>query len=152
MLFQYNFIAVTCGVNATLANERKQLIHDITSNGWREDRIIWHCTSQCASAIHEATNGRWKNSTAGKNLNPNSSLLPTSTYQWLGTSLLNSLACKFLAVHVLIKDMEWNITRVWLLQYHYCGCCWCLFISVNLISSFLNSIILSHQVCKFNHS
>ena len=63
---QFNFIAVSCGVNATQASDRKALIHDITANGWREDRVIWHCTSQCASSIYEATNQIRKNTAAGQ--------------------------------------------------------------------------------------
>ncbi|XP_048739977.2 uncharacterized protein LOC125654190 isoform X5 [Ostrea edulis] len=61
---EYNFIAVSCGVTANHASDRKSLIHSITSNGWREQGTIWHCTSQCASAIDEASSV-WKNSTAG---------------------------------------------------------------------------------------
>lgn len=63
--FQYNFIAVSCGVTANHASDRKSLIHSITSNGWKEHGVIWHCTSQCASAIDEASS-LWKNSTAGR--------------------------------------------------------------------------------------
>ncbi|KAK3102288.1 hypothetical protein FSP39_010226 [Pinctada imbricata] len=62
---EFNFIAVSCGVNATQASDRKALIHEITANGWREDRVIWHCTSQCASSIYEATNHIWKNTNIG---------------------------------------------------------------------------------------
>ncbi|XP_033744669.1 uncharacterized protein LOC117330483 isoform X1 [Pecten maximus] len=58
---EYNYIAVTCGVDAMGATERKALIHQITTNGYRADNVLWHCTSQCASSIHEATN----NSIAG---------------------------------------------------------------------------------------
>nr|XP_034305803.1 uncharacterized protein LOC105321045 isoform X1 [Crassostrea gigas] len=61
---EYNFIAVSCGVTANHASDRKSLIHSITSNGWKEHGVIWHCTSQCASAIDEASS-LWKNSTAG---------------------------------------------------------------------------------------
>lgn len=63
---EYNFIAVACNTNSTTAGERKDLIHLITSNGWREDGSIWHATSQCASSVYEATNHIWKNTTGGK--------------------------------------------------------------------------------------
>ncbi|KAL5013163.1 hypothetical protein ScPMuIL_007433 [Solemya velum] len=64
MVREYNFIAVTCGVKTTDATERKELIHHITANGWREDGILWHASSQCASSIYEATNNLRKNSGA----------------------------------------------------------------------------------------
>lgn len=64
-IFQYNFIAVSCGVNATSAANRKSLIHRITSSGWREDRSVWHCTSQCASSIDEASSKVWKTTMSG---------------------------------------------------------------------------------------
>ena len=40
------------------ANERKGLIHQVTSCGWRAEGVVTHFTSQCASAIHEATHGQ----------------------------------------------------------------------------------------------
>ncbi|XP_041347758.1 uncharacterized protein LOC121367568 [Gigantopelta aegis] len=53
---EVNAVAVTCGLSAIGAAERKSLIHTITSNGWREDGVVWHVTSECASSIYEATN------------------------------------------------------------------------------------------------
>ena len=63
---EFNFVAVACNTNVTGSSERKDLIHMITANGWREDGSIWHATSQCASSIYEATNHIWKNTTAGE--------------------------------------------------------------------------------------
>ncbi|XP_025107507.1 uncharacterized protein LOC112572161 isoform X5 [Pomacea canaliculata] len=51
---EFNFVAVSCGVSATTADDRQALVHQLTSNGWREDGIIWHCTSECASNVHRA--------------------------------------------------------------------------------------------------
>ena len=51
-----NAVAVTCGMSAIGASERKSLIHAITSSGWREDGVVWHVTSECASSVYEATN------------------------------------------------------------------------------------------------
>ena len=62
---EYNFIAVACNTNGTTGTERKDLIHHITGNGWREDGSVWHATSQCASSVYEATNHIWKNTTGG---------------------------------------------------------------------------------------
>ncbi|XP_052779768.1 uncharacterized protein LOC128217013 isoform X4 [Mya arenaria] len=62
---EYNYIAVACNTNGTPIANRKDLIHMITANGWREDGSIWHATSQCASSIYEATNHIWKNTTGG---------------------------------------------------------------------------------------
>lgn len=62
---EYNFIAVSCNTSGSSVTERKDLIHMITANGWREDGSIWHATSQCASSIYEATNHIWKNTTGG---------------------------------------------------------------------------------------
>ncbi|KAL3853216.1 hypothetical protein ACJMK2_016773 [Sinanodonta woodiana] len=63
---EYNFIAIACNYNAMSASKRKDLIHMITQNNWREDGALWHCTSQCASSIYEATNNIWKNTPSGK--------------------------------------------------------------------------------------
>lgn len=73
---QYNFIAVSCGINATAASNRKSLIHKITSSGWREDKSVWHCTSQCASSIDEASSKVWKTATAGSTRTPDDSNTP----------------------------------------------------------------------------
>lgn len=54
LFLQFNFVAVSCGVSATTADDRQALVHQLTSNGWREDGIIWHCTSECASNVHRA--------------------------------------------------------------------------------------------------
>ncbi|XP_063446523.1 uncharacterized protein LOC134726026 isoform X8 [Mytilus trossulus] len=73
---QYNFIAVSCGVNATSAANRKSLIHRITSSGWREDRSVWHCTSQCASSIDEASSKVWKTTMSGAPRKPEDNNAP----------------------------------------------------------------------------
>ena len=59
---------MSCGVNAIASSNRKSLIHKITSSGWREDKSVWHCTSQCASSIDEASSKVWKTTTAGMSL------------------------------------------------------------------------------------
>ena len=53
---QLSFIAVTCGVSGTSAEGRKELAHRITSNSWREDKVVWHVTSECASNVYETMN------------------------------------------------------------------------------------------------
>lgn len=65
---EYNFIAVACNTNGTIATDRKDLIHMITANGWR-DGSVWHATSQCASSVYEATSHVWKNTTGGEQWN-----------------------------------------------------------------------------------
>ncbi|KAK7102883.1 hypothetical protein V1264_021041 [Littorina saxatilis] len=46
---EFNFIAVSCGVSGVSSDERQKLVHTLTSGGWREDGVMWHCTSECAS-------------------------------------------------------------------------------------------------------
>ncbi|XP_067685414.1 uncharacterized protein [Haliotis asinina] len=53
---EFTFVAVTCGMSGVSVADRKSLIHLITSNGWREDGMVWHCTSECASNVYEAAN------------------------------------------------------------------------------------------------
>lgn len=55
-VFQFTFVAVTCGMSGVSVADRKSLIHLITSNGWREDGMVWHCTNECASNVYEAAN------------------------------------------------------------------------------------------------
>ncbi|XP_046358181.2 uncharacterized protein LOC124136325 [Haliotis rufescens] len=53
---EFTFVAVTCGMSGVSVADRKSLIHLITSNGWREDGMVWHCTNECASNVYEAAN------------------------------------------------------------------------------------------------
>ncbi|XP_012935394.1 uncharacterized protein LOC101845075 isoform X2 [Aplysia californica] len=53
---EMTFMAVTCGVSGTSADSRKNLAHTITSNSWREDKVVWHVTSECASNVYETMN------------------------------------------------------------------------------------------------
>ena len=49
---QFNFLAVACGVSGVAADDRQELVHQLTSGGWREDGVMWHCTSECASNVY----------------------------------------------------------------------------------------------------
>jgi hypothetical protein len=51
---QFNFIAVSCGVTGVTTDDRQALVHKVTSNGWREDGVMWHVTSECASNTYRA--------------------------------------------------------------------------------------------------
>lgn len=53
--YQFNFIAVTCGMSGVIADDRQALVHQLTSHGWREDGVILHCTSECASNVYRTT-------------------------------------------------------------------------------------------------
>ncbi|XP_076447663.1 uncharacterized protein LOC143284653 isoform X3 [Babylonia areolata] len=49
---EFNFVAVSCGVSGVTADDRQTLVHQLTSGGWREDGVMWHCTSECASNVY----------------------------------------------------------------------------------------------------
>ncbi|GFR62047.1 fibronectin, partial [Elysia marginata] len=53
---EMTYMAVTCGQSGSSTDSRKSLAHAITSNSWREDRVVWHVTSECASNVYETLN------------------------------------------------------------------------------------------------
>lgn len=53
---QYDFISLACGLDVTIPQERADLVHAITSNGWNDNQAMWHVTDQSASTVVAAQN------------------------------------------------------------------------------------------------
>ncbi|XP_055882729.1 uncharacterized protein LOC106055997 isoform X2 [Biomphalaria glabrata] len=49
-----SYIAVSCGMPGVSNEGKKSLKQIITSNGWFEDRVIWHVTTECGSNVYRA--------------------------------------------------------------------------------------------------
>jgi len=45
---------LACGLDITDSQQRQDLVHTITKNGWHDDEAMWHVTDQSASTVMAA--------------------------------------------------------------------------------------------------
>ena len=55
-LLQYEFIALVCGMDVTVPQQRQNVIHCISENGWLDSQAMRHVTDQSASTVVAAQN------------------------------------------------------------------------------------------------